>query len=347
MGIVLVTGGAGFIGSHLVDRLLERGAVVRVLDDLSTGSLRNLQAVADGRPGRDDESPGAPGSAGRRLELMVGDVRDDRLVRKALRNAECVFHMAAVPSSRAALTNPIELHSVNVQGTLNVLQGAATEGVPRVVFGSCASVYGAAASIRIGEDCPPQPVSVFAASKLAGEIYCRAYHSAHKLETVSLRYFTVYGPRQNGIAEGALVPALIDTLRRRRRPLIAGDGRLAQDFLFVEDAVEATLAAAVSPGAAGRVINVGSGQSASALEVLDILKRLLRSDAVPRLMRHPAEPASPMTARTTLAAQLLGCAPRVSLVSGLAQAAQFFADAEQVDEQLPAEVGSHEERADV
>ncbi len=345
MGIVLVTGGAGFIGSHLVDRLLERGAVVRVLDNLSTGSLRNLQAAADGPHGRSDSAE-AVGS-GRRLELMVGDVRDDRLMRKAMRNAECVFHMAAIPPSTAALTNPLELHTVNVQGTLNVLQGAATEGVPRVVFASCASVYGTAATTPVGEDCPPQPVSVFAASKLAGEIYCRAYHSAHKLQTVALRYFTVYGPRQNGVAEGALVPSFIDTLRRRRRPIIAGDGRMAQDFLYVEDAVDATLAAADSPGAAGRVINVGSGQPASALEVLDILKRLLRSDAVPRLSRRPAEPASPMTARTALAAELLGCTPRVSLVSGLAQAAQFFADAEQVDEQLLAEVGSHEERADV
>ena len=345
MGIVLVTGGAGFIGSHLVDRLLERGAVVRVLDNLSTGSLRNLQAAADGRVGH-AASPGAQGS-GRRLELMVGDVRDERLVRKALRNAECVFHMAAVPPSMAALTNPLELHTVNVQGTLNVLQGAATEGVPRVVFASCASVYGAAASMPIGEDCPPQPVSVFAASKLAGEVYCRAYHSAHKLETVSLRYFTVYGPRQNGVAEGTLVPTLIDTLRRHRRPLIAADGRMAQDFLYVEDAVQAALAAAVSPGAAGHAINVGSGQAASALEVLDILKRLLRSDAVPRLIRRPTEALSPMTARTTLAAQLLGCTPRVSLVSGLERAAQFFVDAARADEPLLAEVGSHEERADV
>ena len=345
MGIVLVTGGAGFIGSHLVDRLLERGAVVRVLDNLSTGSLRNLQAAADGPHAR--SGSGEAVGSGRRLELMVGDVRDDRLMRRAMRNAECVFHMAAVPPSTAALTNPLELHTVNVQGTLNVLQGAATEGVLRVVFASCASVYGAAGPAPIGEDCPPQPVSVFAASKLAGEIYCRAYHDAHKLQTVALRYFTVYGPRQNGLAEGALVPGLIDALRRRRRPIIAAAAQGAQDFLYVEDAVDATLAAADSPGAAGRVINVGSGQPASALEVLDILKRLLRSDAVPRLSRRPAEPASPMTARTTLAAELLGCTPRVSLVSGLERAARFFADAEQGDEQLLAEVGSHEERADV
>ncbi len=344
MGIVLVTGGAGFIGSHLVDRLLERGAVVRVLDNLSTGSLRNLQA-ADGRH-TGDGSPEAPGTD-RRLELMIGDIRDERLVRRALRNAECVFHLAAVPPSAAALTNPLELHAVNVQGTLNVLQAAAAEGVPRVIFASCASVYGAAAAMPIGEDCPAQPVSVFAASKLAGEVYCRAYHSAHKLATVSLRYFTVYGPRQNGFAEGALVPTLIDALRRRRRPLIAADGRMAQDFLYVEDAVQATLAAAVSPGAAGRAINVGSGQATSALEVLDILKRLLRTDAVPRLARRPTEPVSPMTARTMLAAELLGCTPRVSLVNGLERAARFFAEAEQGEDALLAEVGSHEERPDV
>ncbi|MBI2527039.1 MAG: NAD-dependent epimerase/dehydratase family protein [Candidatus Rokubacteria bacterium] len=345
MGIVLVTGGAGFIGSHLVDRLLESGTVVRVLDNLSTGSLRNLQGAADGRGG--GNGPSGALAPGRRLELMIGDVRDDRLVRRAMRNAECVFHMAAVPPSPVALTNPMELHTVNVHGTLNVLHGAATEGVPRVVFASCASVYGPTVATPVGEDCPAHPVSVFAASKLAGEIYCRAYHSTHGLQTVALRYFSVYGPRQNGISGGALVPALIDTLRRRGRPLIAGDGRRARDFPFVDDAVEATRAAAVSPGAAGRVINVGSGQPASAFEVLDILKRLLRSDAVPRLRQRPTEPGTPMTARTTLATELLGCAPRVSLVSGLARSAQFFAEAERADEPLLAEVGSHEERADV
>src|SRR3972149_6334616 len=296
MCTVRVPGGAGFVGSHLVDRLLERGAVVRVLDNLSTGSLRNLQAAADGPHAR--SGSGEAVGSGRRLELMVGDVRDDRLMRRAMRNAECVFHMAAVPPSTAALTNPLELHTVNVQGTLNVLQGAATEGVLRVVFASCASVYGAAGPAPIGEDCPPQPVSVFAASKLAGEIYCRAYHAAHKLETVSLRYFTVYGPRQNGIAAGTPVPGLIDTLRRHRRPLIAADGRMAQDFLYVEDAVQATLAAAASPGAGGRALTVGSG---------------------------PPPPAS------------WGSPPGGSPVSGLGRQPRFFVDPARAEEPLLAE----------
>ncbi len=343
MGIVLVTGGAGFLGSHLVDRLLERGHRVRVLDNLSTGSLRNLQPAADwqSRP----ERPAAPSRPGPRLELMIGDIRDETLVRKAMQHVEWVFHMAALPASAGSPTTPTEIHTVNVQGTLNVLHAATAEGVRRVMFASCASVYGCPDTLPIGEECPPQPVSVFGASKLAGEIYCRAYQRAHHLEVVSLRYFTVYGPRQNWLRDNAIVPSLIETLRQHRRPVIFGDGRASQDFLYVDDAVAATLAAASALEAAGRAINIGSGQTASVIEVLEILKRLLGIHTVPRLARSRSGQAPPVRAEVTLAANLLGCSPRVSIVAGLARAVQFFADRD--EESLLAEVGPREQRSDV
>lgn len=342
MATVLVTGGAGFIGSHLVDRLLERGADVRVLDNLSTGSLRNLQAAAD------RQALGAGGSAARRrLELVIGDVRDTKLVRKTMRHVDCVFHLAALPPGLATATNPAEVHTVNVQGTLNVLQAATAEGVARAVLASCASVYGTAAPVPVSENCAAQPVTVFAASKLAGEIYGRAYHTARHLETVVLRYFQVYGPRQSNGTYTAPLPALIDTLRRRRRPVIAGDIRAAHDFLYVEDAVEATLAAATAAGAAGRAVNVGSGQAASMLEVLDVLNRLLRTDVVPRLGRTGRGLAPTVRADVQLAAELFAWSPRTSLVTGLARSVEFFTALDSGEDALLAEVGSHEERADV
>jgi UDP-glucose 4-epimerase len=337
MATALVTGGAGFIGSHLVDALLEGGVDVRVLDNLSTGSLRNLQAGAERSP--------ASGRPGRRIELMVGDVRDDKLARKAMRHVDCVYHLAGLPPGTTAGGHG-EVHTVNVQGTLNVLQAAATEGVRRVVFASCASIYGSTDGSPVTEDRAALPVSVFGASKLAGEIYCRAYHASRHVETVLLRYFNVYGPRQNAVLHGAFVPALIETLRRGRRPVLVGDGRVGQDFLFVDDAVAATVAAARAPRAAGAAINIGSGQLATPVEMLGILNRLLRTDVVPRQGRPRSEPSVPSRASVTLAADLLGWVPRVSVVSGLAHTVQFFAEAEQHDEGLLAEVGSHEERAD-
>ena len=338
MGIALVTGGAGFIGSHLVDALLEQGVDVRVLDNLSTGSLRNLQAGPERGP--------IAGRPGRRIELVIGDVRDDRLVRKAMRRVDCVYHLAGLPPGTMA-NRATEIHTVNVQATLNVLEGAATEGVRRVVFASCASVYGTANGAPFSEDHIARPVTVFAASKLAGEIYCRAYHLSRHLETVLLRYFNVYGPRQSGVLHGSIVPALIETLRRGRRPALAGDGRGGQDFIYVDDAVAATMAAGGAADASGRAINVGSGQLTSPLEILGILNRLLRTDVVPRLTRPRAEQPPAARADRGLAAELLGWAPRVSIVTGLAHAVQFFSEADQQDEPLLAEVGSHEERADV
>lgn len=337
MAIALVTGGAGFIGSHLVDALLEQGVDVRVLDNLSTGSLRNLQG------GPERGSP--PSRPGRRIELMIGDVRDDKLARKAMRHVDCVYHLAGLPPGTTAGGHG-EVHTVNVQGTLNVLQAAATEGVRRVVFASCASIYGTADGAPIGEEWPALPVSVFGASKLAGEIYCRAYHASRHVETVLLRYFNVYGPRQNAVLHGAFVPALIETLRRGRRPVLAGDGLAGGDFLFVDDAVTATVAAGAAARAAGCAVNVGSGQLATPLEILGILNRLLRTDAVPRQGRPRLDPPTAARAHIALAADLLGWAPRVSVVKGLAHTVQFFAEADQHDEGLLAEVGSHEERAD-
>jgi UDP-glucose 4-epimerase len=338
MSLALVTGGAGFMGSHLVDALLEQGFEVRVLDNLCTGSLRNLQAPGD--RGTDGGRPG------RRIELMVGDVRDGVLVRKAMRHVDCAYHLAGLPPG-GSVNGPAEMHSVNVQSTLNVLEAAATEGVRRVVFASCASVYGRGDGTLFSEDRPGLPVTLFAASKLAGEIYCRTYFASRHVETVLLRYFNVYGPRQNGVLHGAFVPALIETLRAGRRLVLSGDAaQTGQDFVYITDAIAATVAAGGAERAAGQAINVGSGQLTTPMEILSIVNRLLRTDAVPRGGRGRAETPTPVRAHMGLAGALLGWAPRTSLVAGLAQSVRFFTDIQQGEESLFAEVGSHEKRPD-
>jgi nucleoside-diphosphate-sugar epimerase len=332
MRTVLVTGGAGFIGSHLVDQLLEGGASVRVLDNLSTGSLANLQAAAE----RHTRVGGALN--GSRLEVMIGDIRDREMLRKALRNVKYVFHLAALPSSAVPITDLGEVHAVNVDGTLNLLHGALTEGVWRVVLGSCATVYGSPETLPVPEDAPLRPTSLFAASKVAAETYCRAFHVRHQLDIVTLRYFSIYGPRQKRTRAGALVPNLIEALRERRA-FTDQDDRCAEDFMFVDDAVAATLAAARAPRAAGRVINIGSGQMASISDVLNILADLLRTPVISGFPSNPEAQPHQISAETSLATELLGFGPHVSLIAGLARMVRLLTEAGQPEAHALAPVG--------
>jgi UDP-N-acetylglucosamine/UDP-N-acetyl-alpha-D-glucosaminouronate 4-epimerase len=327
MNTVLVTGGAGFIGSHLVERLLDGGVAVRVLDNLSTGSLRNLQYAAHRLRARAD----APRVAGHevRLEVMIGDIRDRGVVRKAVRNVDAVFHLAALPSAALRRVSPGELQTVNVQGTLNVLEGAVAEGVTRLVFASSSSVYGTPESLPVSEDCALRPESLFAASKLAAETYCRTYGTMHQLDVVALRYFTVYGPRQGNATDGALIPELIETLLERRSAL-PHDDATAEDLTYVDDAVEATWAAAESPNAAGQTINIASGRMSSVLEILHLLYHLLKVPPLADPRPSPTAPPSQVQAAITLAAELLGCTPRVSLAMGLARVVRALTEAEPV-----------------
>jgi nucleoside-diphosphate-sugar epimerase len=312
MRSVLVTGGAGFIGSHVVDQLLEGGASVRVLDNLSTGSAANLQAAAE------RHSRGSGALNGSRLEVIVGDIRDRELLRKALRGVNYVCHLAALPATETSLMDPGDIHSVNVEGTLNLLHGALTEGVWRVVIASCASVYGAPDALDVAEEAPLRPTTLFGASKVAAETYALAFHARHKLDTVVLRYFSVYGPRQKAVPGGPVVPNLIESLSQGR-PFLDQDEWSAEDFMYVDDAVAATLAAARAPRASGRVINVGSGQMVSVADVRGILADLLRVAPVSGGRAGGAPRPHGICTRSTVAGELLDFAPRVSLIGGLAR----------------------------
>lgn len=322
MRTVLVTGGAGFIGSHLVDQLLADGAAVRVLDNLSTGSLINLEAAAGRHPRN-----GAP--SGSRLEVVIGDIRDREVLRRALRNVKYVFHLAALPGTLVSIAERSDdVHAVNVEGTLNLLHGALTEGVWRVVLGSCASVYGMPDTVPVSEDSALRPTNLFAASKVAAETYCRAFHARHQLDTVMLRYFTVYGERQRATSGGGITPQLVEALRQRR-PFVDRDGRGEEDFTYVGDAVAATLAAARAPRVAGRVVNVGSGQMVPISAVVDILGDLLRTSVSPRFRQDQDAPAYRICADTALASELLDFGARVSLIAGLARTVRSLVEAEE------------------
>jgi nucleoside-diphosphate-sugar epimerase len=254
----LITGGAGFIGSHLAEELTRYQQGVRVLDNFSTGRRDNLEAVQD------------------RIEIVRGDVRDLGAVRRAMRGVRYVLHQAALASVPRSVQDPVETSEVNVQGTLNVLVAARDAGVQRVVHASCASVYGDSPHRLQQEDQPPAPVSPYAVAKLAAEQYCRLFARLYGLETVSLRYFNVFGPRQDGESDwAAVIPRFIGRALRGEALDVNGDGLQARDFTYVGDVVQANLLAVKAPNVVGEVFNVGCGESHAVMDVVYLLSKFL------------------------------------------------------------------------
>ena len=297
-----VTGGAGFIGSHLVARLVRDGHDVVVLDDLSTG----------------DEAAVHPAA-----RLLTGDVCDTDAVRTALAGSEVVFHLAAHRAIARSIDDPAGTDRTNSQGTVTVLQGAVDAGVRRVVYASSSSVYGDAPVTPVREDAPTVPVSPYAVSKLAGEHYCRVFGELYGIETVALRYFNVYGPGQPSDGRYAtVIPLFLGALLSGRRPVVFGDGSLARDFTYVDDVIAATVAAATRP--AGRVYNVGAGEPASLLELLDILGRLAGVDPDPVHEDARAGDVAMTHADAAAARRDLGFDTSVRLEEGLSRTLQWF-----------------------
>jgi UDP-glucose 4-epimerase len=303
---VMVTGGAGFVGSHLVDALVGRGDHVVVLDDLTTGSAGNV-------------NPGA--------RLVEGDVADPTIVAKAVTGAQVVFHLAAARAVLRSVQEPRATDRANTGGTLNVLEAARQAGVRRVVSASSSSVYGGAALVPTAESAPLVPRSPYAVSKLAGEHYARVYWELHRLETVSLRLFNVYGPRQPADSQyAAVIPLFIDALRSGTPPKVHGDGQQSRDFTFVGDAVGAFLAAAdtCATRCAGRVYNVAGGQETSLLELLAALRRILGVDIQARHIESRPGDVRRSQADCTAAAADLGWHPAVAFQQGLARTVAYF-----------------------
>ena len=303
----LVTGGAGFIGSAIVDALVARGDEVRVLDDLSAGFEENINDAA---------------------ELIVGDVADPTAVATAAQDAEVVFHQAAHRAVLRSVEHPLTTDRANTHGTLAVLKGALDAGAKRVVAASSSSVYGGAENLPTPETTPLIPRSPYAVSKLAGEHYCRVFSELYGLETVSLRYFNVYGPRQRpDSAYAAVIPLFIDALREGRAPIVHGDGRQSRDFTYIDDVVAANLAAAGAPAelCSGRAYNVAGGGAFSLLEILHEMATLLDTeytleftDPRPGDVRHTR-------ADISAAERELGHHPAISLRDGLKRTIEWFA----------------------
>ena len=297
----LVTGGGGFIGHHLVTRLLEDGHEVRVLDNFSTGRRERL--------------------AGTDVELVEGDLRSYERVHTAVRGVETVFHLGAMPSVPRSIQDPLTSNAVNVDGTLHVLLASRDEDVRRVVFASSSSVYGSNPALPKSELDLPMPVSPYGVSKLAAEQHCAAFHAVYELETVALRLFNVFGPRQDPLSQyAAVVPRFISALLRGDPPDIYGDGLQSRDFTFVADVVNAFVQASIAPDAAGLAFNISCGHETTIVDLVAMLNEILETAVDPRFL-----PARDGEVRKSMgdggrAGAILGWTPDWTVESGLREA---------------------------
>lgn len=303
----LVTGGAGFIGSNLVEALAAQGERVRVLDNFATGLRKNLEPF-DGK-----------------FDLIEGDLRDLEQVRKAVDGVDYVLHQGALGSVSRSVDDPATSNAVNVDGTINVLVAARDAGVKRVVYAASSSAYGDTPTLPKREDMAPQPKSPYAVSKLAGEHYCRAFHNVYGLETVALRYFNVFGPRQNPrVRYAAVIPLFLSALLADEAAVLEGDGGQTRDFTFIADCVRANLLACTAPKAAGETMNIAGGRERSILSVLRLAQEITGKSIEP--VQNPPRPGDVRRslADITKARELLGWEPQVSFEDGLRRTAEWI-----------------------
>ncbi len=306
MATFLVTGGAGFIGSHIVEALAARGDDVRVLDDFSTGDPANLDGVNG-------------------IDVIEGDITDPDAVQSAMRGVDVVFHQAALASVPRSVANPMATHRACVDGTLNVLLAARDAGVRRVVYAASSSAYGASEKLPKSETDPTLPLSPYAVAKLAGEQYCAAFTEVYGLQTVRLRYFNVFGPRQTPDSPyAAVIPLFLRAITNGERPTIHGDGTQSRDFTFVADVVQANLKAADAPNASGKVYNVAGGGRTTLLDLLGHLNRIMGTDVRPRFTERRAGDVKHSQADIRRAMEDLGYRQGFGIAEGLERVAEWF-----------------------
>ena len=304
----LVTGGAGFIGSHVVKTLVGRGERVRVLDNFFTGKRENLDTVLSA------------------VELIEGDVRDSALCQEAMAGVEAVIHLAALHEVVRSVECPMETHEVNVTGTLNLLMAARGAGVKKFVFASSSAVYGENPVIPRNESMPPSPTSSpYAVSKLTGEHYCQMFWSLYGLDTVCLRFFNVYGPRQDAASTyAAVIPKFISLLLAETAPTIYGDGEQSRDFTFIADCVSAVLAACEVPGLSGMVFNVGTSHRTTVNQLCAILQKVLHTDHSPNYTSPQPGDLPHDQADIERAKRVLSYHPQYDLARGLQETIQYM-----------------------
>ena len=307
MAHYLITGGAGFIGSNLAAALVAQGERVRVLDDFSTGRESNLRALEG------------------KIELVRGTITDAATVDAAVTSVDYVLHQAARASVPRSVEQPVECDLVNVHGTALVLDAARRHGVKRVVFAASSSAYGETPTLPKVETMLPSPLSPYAVSKLAAEHYCRVFHICYGLETVALRYFNVFGPRQDPKSQyAAVIPNFITTALAGGHPSIYGDGEQSRDFCYIENCVEANLKACTAPGAAGQVFNVACGERTTLLEVVNQLSEIVGRKLVPKHLPPRAGDIKHSLADISRAREVLGYQGRVGFVEGLRRTVDWY-----------------------
>jgi nucleoside-diphosphate-sugar epimerase len=306
MATYLVTGGAGFIGSHLVEELVSRGEQVRVVDNLVTGRRENLAHVSG-------------------VDLMIGDLADPAVADRATTGVDYVVHLAAIPSVPRSVAEPIATNHANVTGTLSVFVAAQRHGVKRVVFASSSSVYGNAAALPKQEDMPTAPLSPYALQKLIGEQYGKLFYELHGLEFVAVRYFNVFGPRQDPSSPySGVISQFAQCLSARTQPTIYGDGEQTRDFTYVRNVVEGTLRACVAPRAAGRVINVSCGDRISLNALYRMMAEQSGSDMAPRFAAARVGDVRDSQADITRASELLDYEPTIFLAEGIQRTLAWY-----------------------
>ncbi len=314
MSLVLVTGGAGFIGSHICRKLLEMGRSVRVLDNFSSGRRQNIADFAS------------------KIELIEGDLRSDSDCEKAAGGAEVIIHVGAIPSVPRSVDEPRASHDANVTGTFNILAAARQAQVRRVVYSASSSAYGDTPTLPKREDMVPQPLSPYAASKLAAEHYCRCFASVYGLETISLRYFNVFGPRQDPKSQyAAVIPAFVTRMVRGERPIVFGDGEQSRDFCYIDNVVEANLlAAGILKGdgqvqrLAGEVVNIACGERISLNQIIARINELLGTKTQAEYESPRAGDVRHSLADISEAARVIGYRPKIMFDEGLKRSIEWF-----------------------
>ncbi len=319
MSLYLITGGAGFIGSNIAHTLVGRGERVRILDNLATGRQRNIQPLLEDAERR------------KQVEFVRGDITDPDTVIRAVDGVDYVLHQAAIPSVPRSVERPVESERVNAYGTLQVLEAARHQGkVRRLVFAASSSAYGEKdPALAKVETMVPEPLSPYAVQKVTGEHYCSVYHRVYGLPTVALRYFNIFGPRQDPTSQyAAVLPNFITAYLRGEPAVIYGDGGQSRDFCFVDNAVEANLLACAAPldQAGGRVFNVACGESTSLLQVIDALGEIFGKRIDPQHLPPRAGDIRHSLADITRAGQVLGYAPKIRFAEGLRRTVAWFRD---------------------
>jgi len=305
----LVTGGAGFIGSHLTEALLQKEHRVRVLDDFSTGKRQNL--IFD---------KGYPS-----LEIIEGDIRDLAICQKAMKGIEYVFHEAALPSVQRSVEDPLGSNAVNGGGTLNILFAAREEAVKRVIYASSSSIYGDTPTLPKHEEMPSNPLSPYALQKYIGERYCGLFYQLYGLETVSLRYFNIFGPRQDpNSVYSAVIPKFIDALLQGSPPTIFGDGEQSRDFTYIENVVQANLLAMSAEHLHGEAINVACAERTSLNQLVKVLRKILGSELVPVYEEPRQGDVKHSFADIRKGREILNYEPKVGVELGLRKTVEFF-----------------------